>query len=145
VASPTPTPQPVVRRPRLRARLVADHRIAVRWTETYRARSYVLIVTTSRSGAAAPDPVYPGSRVLGEFATPPERALRYRVPLEVTQVRLQVVALRGDGTVLRRSRIVTIDLPPGDATGEPTASPVPGASSAPTPGPTPSPSPSPAP
>ena len=31
----------------------------------------------------------------------------------MTEVRLQVVALRGDGTVLRRSRIVTIAIPPG--------------------------------
>jgi hypothetical protein len=139
-ASPTPTPQPPVRRPRLRARLVAEHRIAVRWTETFRARRYVLVATTSRSGAA-PDPVYPGSRVLGEFATPPEVRLRYRVPLGVTEVRLQVVALRGDGSVLRRSRIVAIPIPAGDATGDPTTSPVPGASPAPSaPGPTPTPS-----
>ena len=44
-----------------------------------RARgSYVLIATRSRSGPAR-DPVYPGSRVLGEFTEQPPTACRYRV------------------------------------------------------------------
>ena len=81
------------------------------WTETYRAKSYVLIVTASRTGAAAPDPVYPGSRVLGTFARPPDLPLRFRVPDGVMELKLQVIALRGNGTVLRRSNIVTIEVP----------------------------------
>ena len=142
VHTPTPTPNPPVLRPRLRARLVDGPRIAVRWSETFRARGYVLIATVAREGSA-PDPVYPGSRILGEFASPPSRALRYRVPLGVTEVRLQVVALRGDGSVLRRSRIVPIAIPPGDTAGDPDGSPAPTAT--PTPGPTPTPNPTPTP
>jgi hypothetical protein len=100
----------VIRRPRLRARLIDGPRIAVTWTETWRARSYVLLATLSRAGSA-PDPTYPGARVLGEYATPPDRALRFRVPAGVTEVKLMVVALRGNGSVLRASRIVTITVP----------------------------------
>ena len=84
--------------------------MAVRWTETYRAKSYVLIVTAARSGTAT-DPVYPGSRVIGTFARPPDVALRFRVPAGVTELKLQVIALRWNGTVLRRSNIVTIEVP----------------------------------
>jgi hypothetical protein len=106
----TPTPAPVYRtaRPRLRARLTADGvKIAVRWTETRRARSYVLLVTRSRFGAA-PDPAYPGSRVLGTFAHPPAVAFRFRVPEPVIEVRLLVVALGRHGTEVSRSRIVVV-------------------------------------
>lgn len=76
----------------------------------------------SRSGAAA-DPVYPGSRIIGEFAVPPSRALRLRVPDGVVEVRLMVVALRADDRVLRRSRIVTIAIPVPQGTAEPQADP----------------------
>lgn len=136
-ASPAPTPTPPILRPILRARLISGPRVAVRWTATYRARSYVLLVTTSRTGTP-PDPVYPGSRVLGEFAVPPERALRYRVPAGVVELKLQVLALRGNGTVLRRSRIVTITVP--QATASPTSetagdSPSPERSAGPSPDP----------
>jgi hypothetical protein len=98
-------------------------------------------VTVSRKGSA-PDPVYPGSRILGEFTAPPERPLRYRVPDRVVELKVQVVALRGNGTVLRRSRIVTIAIPrasaspSGDLTGE-TPTPVPAPSVAPEPSVTP--------
>ena len=140
-ARPTPTPTPAVVRPRLRARLVDGPRIAVRWTETLGAARYVLVATASRSGPAA-DPVYPGSRVIGEFATPPERALRIRVPDGVVEVRLMVVALRENGRVLRRSRIVTIAIPvTGDTMG---SSPSPTFSPTPTPSPSHTPAPAPA-
>jgi hypothetical protein len=108
--APTPTPTPIIR-PHLRARLlVVGPRVAVTWTETYRAKAYVLIVTVARSGVA-PDPVYPGSRELGTFARPPDLPLRFRVPDGVTELKLQVIALRGNGTVLRRSNIVTVEVP----------------------------------
>jgi hypothetical protein len=143
-ARPTPTPTPAIVRPRLRARLIDGPRIAVRWTVTSGAARYVLVATGSRSGPAA-DPVYPGGRVIGEFATPPERAFRVRVPAGVVEVRLMVVALREDGRVLRRSRIATVAIPvPGETLGSspgpsPTLSPVP--TPAPTPpGPDPTPS-----
>ena len=113
----TPTATPAIRRPRLRARLLENGRVAVTWTATERARSYVLVVTRSRSGPAR-DPVYPGSRVLGEFVVPPPTPLRYRVPDGVVEMRLMVVALRRDGSVLRRSNIVIVSIPPaGEATG----------------------------
>jgi hypothetical protein len=54
--------------------------------------------------------------VLGEFVEPPPTPLRYRVPVGVVEVRLMVVALRRDGSVLRRSNVVTVTLPGGDAT-----------------------------
>lgn len=112
----------------------------MRWTETSGAARYVLVVTASRSGPAT-DPVYPGSRVIGEFATPPGRALRFRVPDGVVEVRLMVVALRENGRVLRRSRIVTVAIPvPGDTMGS-----SPGPSPAATPAPTPAAEPTPAP
>jgi hypothetical protein len=108
--APTPTPIPIVR-PHLRARLLVNGpRVAVTWTETYRAKAYVLIVTVARSGYA-PDPVYPGARELGTFARPPDLPLRFRVPDGVTELKLQVIALRGNGSVLRRSNIVTIEVP----------------------------------
>jgi hypothetical protein len=140
-APPTPTPTPVILRPRLRARLIIGPRIAVTWTETWNAKSYVLLVTASRAGSA-PDPVYPGSRILGQFIAPPERPLRYRVPAGVTELKVQVLALRGNGTVLRRSRIVTISIPlanaspsgdlaGGSPTPDPAASPTPEPSLAP--------------
>lgn len=107
---PTPTPTPAIVRPRLRAVLGDGPRIAVRWTETWSAARYVLVATVSRSGPA-PDPVYPGSRILGEFAVPPSRAFWVRVPDGVVEVRLMVAALREDGRILRRSRVVTVTIP----------------------------------
>jgi hypothetical protein len=137
---PTPAPTPVIRRPRLRVRLLEGRRVAVTWTATERARRYVLVVTMSRSGPAA-SPAYPGSRILGEFVVPPTPPLRYRVPAGVEEVRLMVVALRKDGSVLRRSQVVTITIPPaGDAAGS-SADPV----ATPTPAPSPTPSPTPGP
>ena len=140
---PAPRPPPrrtrtrAIVRPRLRARLLLDHaRIAVTWTATFRARSYVLIVGAAR-GAPAPDPVYPGSRVIGTFARPPDLPLRFRVPPGVH-------AAEGPGHRAARGRlrapgsnIVTITIP-ADATGPvrspaPTASPSPSPSSSPTP------------
>ena len=109
-AAATPSPPPVIRRPRLRVRVLDGRRLAITWTATERAGSYVLIATRSRSGPAR-DPVYPGSRVLGEFTEPPPTPLRYRVPDGVVEVRLQVIALRPNGTVLRRSVIVTLAVP----------------------------------
>jgi hypothetical protein len=114
-AGPTPTapptPAPTFRRPRLRARAIETStgatRVAVIWAAAEGADSYVLLVTGSRTGPAA-DPVYPGSRELGTFARPPDKRLRFRVPDGVTEVRLLVVALRPDGSVLARSRIVTV-------------------------------------
>lgn len=114
--SPTPTRPPATVRPRLRVRLIDGPRIAVTWTETWRAHRYVLLMTASRSGPAR-DPAYPGARVLGEFAKPPQLPLRYRVPAGVAEVRLMVVALRRDGTVLRRSDVATVKIPPGTSTG----------------------------
>ena len=104
----------------------------------------MLVITRSRNGPAS-DPVYPGSRVLGEFAAPPESPLRYRVPDGVVEVRLMVVALRKDGSVLRRSRIVTVTIPaPGDTTGSGSgATPTPSTSAGPDPTPVPSATPAP--
>ena len=153
-ATPGTTPTatsatPAIRRPRLRARLLENGRVAVTWTATERARRYVLVVTRSRSGPAR-DPVYPGSRVLGEFVVPPPTPLRYRVPDGVVETRLMVVALRRDGSVLRRSNIVVVSIPAaGETTGSgddsPPASlptPTPALPSSSTPA-SPSPSPSP--
>lgn len=112
--TPTPTATVVIRRPRLRARLLDGPRVAVTWTATERARSYVLLVSISRSGPAS-DPVYPGSRELGTYAVPPSSPLRFRVPDRAVEVRLMVVALRRNGTVLRRSNIVTITIPATEA------------------------------
>ena len=114
-------------------RLIEGRRIAVTWTATWGAKRYLLVVSASRSGPA-PQPTYPGSRVLGEFAAPPMPRLRYRVPAGVDEVRLMVVALRKDGTVLRRSRVVTITIPPSADT----AGSSPDASATPTPTPSPS-------
>jgi hypothetical protein len=139
---PTPTPTPAIVRPRLRAVLVETAngpRIAVRWTETWSAARYVLVATWSRSGPAT-DPVYPGSRVIGEFAAPPSRAFRVRVPDRVVEARLMVVALREDGRVLRRSRIATVAIPvAADPMGEatPTAPPAQGTPETPMPTPAP--------
>jgi len=134
-ASPTPSPTPTIIRPRLRARvLYAPTRIRVTWTATPDAASYALVVSRSRLGPA-PRPRYPDGRILGVFSYPPATAFRFRVPDGVVEVRLMVVALRADGTVLARSRIVTLAItPPAPAVSAtpvsptspaPSASPVP--------------------
>lgn len=109
--TPTPTLTPTPARPRLRARAVilpsGAHAVAVTWTAVSDAQTYVLLVSGARQ-APAPDPVYPGSRELGEYAAPPSTRLRFRVPIRVTEVRLMVVALDADGSELARSRVVTV-------------------------------------
>jgi hypothetical protein len=86
---------------------VGTSRVAVKWTRTRGAKTYVLVATVSRGGRAA-KPVYPGSRVLGEFARPPVDPFRFTVGPAVTQVRLLVVALGRDGKELARSRVVRV-------------------------------------
>ncbi len=134
--SAAPTATPLVLRPRLRVALITGPRLAVTWSQTYGADHYVLLVTRSR-GASAADPVYPGGMVLAEFAAPPDPRLRIRIPDGVTEVRLMVVALRADGSIIRRSAIVTVAIPAP-------ASPSAPASLGPEPTPVPSPSPTPA-
>jgi hypothetical protein len=111
--SPTPKPEIVTARPRLRGRIAATTpaytRIAVRWTVTRRAHSYLLLVTRSRVGPA-PDPMYPGTPVLRTFAQPPAVAFRFRVGPKAVEVRLLVIALRRNGTEVSRSRIVVLPI-----------------------------------
>ena len=122
---------PVVR-PRLMARvLFSPTRVRVSWTATPGAASYVLVTTRSRAGHAA-RPRYPASRVLGEFSRPPETPLRFRVPDGVVEVKLMVVALRADGTVLSRSVIVTLATVPA-VNVTPSPNPVSSATVSPTP------------
>ncbi len=104
---PTPSPVAELVRPRLRARAVEPAGVAITWTRTRGARTYVLLATVSRT-LHARRPSYPGSRVLGEFARPPASPLRYRVPDGVVEVRLLVVALAKDGSELARSRVVRV-------------------------------------
>jgi hypothetical protein len=111
--TPTPTPTPVVltARPRLHARLVASGtKIAVRWTATRRAHSYLLIVTRSRV-APAPDPVYPGGKVMRTFAQPPVTAFRFGILPRVEEVRVLVIALGRYGHEVSRSVIVVVPTP----------------------------------
>jgi hypothetical protein len=106
-------------------------RIRVTWTATPGAASYKLVTSASRGGAAA-RPRYPGGRVLGEFSRPPETPFRFRVPARVVEVRLMVVALAPDGSVIARSRVmVRSTVPPAAAV--PTATPAPSPSASPTP------------
>ena len=111
-ATPTPTPQVVLTaRPRLHARLVAGGtKIAVRWTATRRAHSYLLIVTRSRV-APAPDPVYPGGKVMRTFAHPPVTAFRFGILPRVEEVRVIVIALGRYGHEVSRSVIVVVPTP----------------------------------
>ena len=104
-APPTAAPPTVA--PQLRAVAVGTSRVAAKWTRTRGAKTYVLVVTVSRGGRAA-RPVYPGSRVLGEFARPPVNPFRFNVGPAVTQVRLLVVALGRNGEELARSRVVRV-------------------------------------
>ena len=111
--TPTPTPTPVhlTARPRVHARLVAGGtKIAVRWTATRRAHSYLLIVTRSRV-TPAPDPVYPGGKVLRRFAHPPLVAFRFGILPRVEEVRVLVIALGRYGHEVSRSVIVVIPTP----------------------------------
>lgn len=126
---PTPSPTPLVLRPRLRVALITGPRIAVTWSATWGADHYLLVVTRSRGGAAA-DPAYPGGLVLAEFAAPPSPRFRFRVPLGVTEVRLMVVAVRADGSVIRRSLVEVVAVPPAAS---PTPTPVPVVAPTPTP------------
>ena len=115
----TPTPRPDVRPPtakpavvallKIEARAVGPHEIAVTWSGTPGADRYVLIGTVSRDGAA-PEPVYPGSRTIGDFTRPPATPLRFRVGDAIIEVRLQVVAVSADGTVVGRSPVATVAL-----------------------------------
>jgi hypothetical protein len=112
-ATPTPTPKPVVltARPRVHARLVAGGtKVAVRWTHTRRAHSYLLIVTRSRI-VPAQDPVYPGGRVLRQFAHPPVYAFRFGILPRVEEVRVLVIALGKYGHEVSRSVIVVVPTP----------------------------------
>ena len=111
-ATPTPTPAVVLTaRPRLHARLVAGGtKIAVRWTATRRAHSYLLIVTRSRV-APAPDPVYPGGKVMRTFAHPPLTAFRFGILPRVEEVRVLVIALGRYGHEVSRSVIVVVPTP----------------------------------
>ncbi len=137
--TPSPKPTPAILRPKLRAR-AAGRVIVVTWTATLRARSYALIVTRSRSGPAAV-PVYPGSPVFRRFADAPAKPFRFRVGPRIVEVRLLVVALRQNGTVLRRSRVVAVRLPVVAASGgSPPSSPDPSAPPGPSPSPGPPPS-----
>jgi hypothetical protein len=92
------------------ARLVAPSTIAVDWHRFPGATSYVLVVTRSRTGAAA-RPTYPGGRILGTFAHPPGAPLRFHLPAAVVQVKVMVVALDGNGVEIFRSRIIRIQIP----------------------------------
>ena len=103
----TPTASPTIVRPRLRARFVAPDGLRVTWTAVPGASSYVLVATGSEV-APAPRPRYPGGRVVGQFTQVPEAPLRFRVPDGTVEVRLLVAALAPDGTVMSRSRVVTL-------------------------------------
>ncbi len=105
-AAPTPKPVAIVA-PKLRARRVAAHVIAVDWSRTAGAKSYVLIMTRSKTGIA-PRPVYPGGRVLATFSKPPGAPVQFVLPPGVAQVKLLVVALDKDGNELARSLIVRV-------------------------------------
>ena len=129
---PTPAPTPTIARPRLRARVLFEPvRIRVTWTATPGAASYVLVTSRSRVGPA-PRPRYPDGRILGEFSRPPETPLRYLVPEGVIEVKLLVVALAPDGTVLARSRILTLSTVPPVTIVTPGATATPAATSVPT-------------
>ena len=108
-AAPTaaPTASPTIVRPRLRARFVLPDGIRVTWTAVPGASSYVLVASGSEV-APAPRPRYPGGRVVGQFTQAPEAPLRFRVPDGTVEVRLLVAALAPDGTVMSRSRVVTL-------------------------------------
>ena len=125
-ASPAPTPKPkpvVVLAPRLRVRLAAAHTIAVDWTRTAGAKSYVLLMTRSKVGVA-PRPTYPGTRVLATFSRPPAAAVQFVLAPGVVQVKLLVVALDKDGHELGRSRIVRVIVVAPVASPSASASPV---------------------
>ena len=82
----------------------------MRWTATRRAHSYLLIVTRSRV-APAPDPVYPGGKVMRTFAHPPLTAFRFGILPRVEEVRVLVIALGRYGHEVSRSVIVVVPTP----------------------------------
>ena len=94
---------------KLEARAVGASRIGVRWSGTPRAARYVLVATRSLDGAAR-RPIYPGSPIVGEFTRPPTEPLVFRVPPDVVEVRLLVVALSADGAIVGRSNIAIVPL-----------------------------------
>ena len=122
---PTPRPTPTPTPPRdgapsaspkvdivplkLEARAVGASRIGARWSGTPRAARYVLVATRSLDGAAR-RPVYPGSPVIGEFTRQPTEPLVFRVPQEVVEVRLLVLALSADGAIVGRSNVAIVPL-----------------------------------
>jgi hypothetical protein len=111
--TPKPTAAPVDIQPiRLRARVVAPDLVSVTWTGTPAASRYLLVATVSRDGPA-PDPTYPGAKVMGDFTHPPVSPLRIRVPAGVVEIRFRVIAFRADGKRLTRSNVVTVTLPGG--------------------------------
>jgi len=116
-ASPAASPAPIVAA-LLQAHLAGAHTIAIDWTRTAGAKSYVLVMTRSNVGPA-PRPAYPGSRILGTFSRPPAAPVQFVLASGVIQVKLMVVALDKNGHELARSLIVRVIV------GSPSASPVP--------------------
>jgi hypothetical protein len=98
------------------------HVIAVDWTRTAGARTYVLIMTRSKTGIA-PRPAYPGGRVLGTFSKPPGAPVQFVLAPAVAQVKLMVVALDKNGNELARSRIVRVVVTAPAASPSPSPSP----------------------
>jgi hypothetical protein len=101
---------------------VAAHTIALAWTRTAGAKSYVVLMTRSKTGIA-PRPVYPGSRVLATFSKPPALPVQFVLAPGVVEVKLLVVALDKNGKELGRSRIVRVIL--ATPVASPSASPSP--------------------
>ncbi len=106
----TPPPPTDIKPLKLTARLVGPSDVGAMWTGTPGARRYVLVASGSKDGAAA-DPTHPGSPIIGTFTHPPTEPLLFRVPKDVLELRLRVVALDADGVELTRSNIVTIAFP----------------------------------
>lgn len=107
--APSASPKVEIVRLKLEARAVGASRIGVRWSGTPRAARYVLVATRSLDGAAR-RPVYPGSPIVGEFTRPPTEPLVFRVPQEVVEVRLLVLALSADGVIVGRSNVAIVPL-----------------------------------
>ena len=108
--SPSSTPPSDVRYLRLTARVVGPSEVRVTWERIRGAHRYILIGTRSRDGPAA-TPRYPGSWIIGRFAKPPAEALTFTVRDAIVEVKVRVIALAADGSVLTRSRIVTLTFP----------------------------------
>jgi hypothetical protein len=108
--TPAPTRSTDVRPLKLEARAVGGSGVGAIWSGTPGARHYILVATRSRAGAA-PDPVYPGSSIVGEFTRPPSEPLTFRVRDAIVEIRLLVVALDAAGAELTRSNIATVRFP----------------------------------